>query len=192
MSASNGHTYAVAGGGRAGTGAAGFRTGGRPIDFDAPKPELVRRSPGVRRAPRSRPTRTPRSTHGPPDRLPTKDEDDPDDLIAALAAAISERGPASATTLARQLKRRTTLVLEALHSSRFVRRGRGRDDLGSRRLQRLRRGRPLGQPRTHRVAFVQRGRLRRARPRLARQGKRPACRHRARRRHCLARRLDSA
>jgi hypothetical protein len=121
MSAASGRIYVKSGSGRVGL-------GGNSMAFRAsPKPEVVRRSPGMRRASRPHPTRTPRSTHGPPGRPSAQDEDDPDGLVAALAAVLSERGPLPGTALARAVGRRTETVLAALGSSgRFTRSGRAR------------------------------------------------------------------
>ena len=59
-------------------------------------------------------------------RAPSRTDDDPHELAAALAALIDEHGPRSACWLATQVGRRKKVVLQALHLGRFVQVGKGR------------------------------------------------------------------
>ena len=96
---------------------------GKPLDFKASSPDVIRRPPRAPRAPRGRRVRTTRTSHGPPGRRTDADDGDPD-LAAELEALVAELGPLPACELALLARRRKATVLEVLHSDRrFVRTG---------------------------------------------------------------------
>ena len=73
--------------------------------------------------------RTPRTRRGAARaraRAPSRRDDDPHELAAALAALIDAHGPRSACWLAPQVRRQKKVVLQALHLGRFVQVGKGR------------------------------------------------------------------